>query len=89
MAKHNGITIRLGAAHDEIEVVSDGFTNTFDRAEMRKAGAHKAQGTLRRGVVEAWSDAKERRERSKSRSQARKNSRRHKHGQREAALADA
>lgn len=76
MAKHNGITIRLGAAFDEV----DAGGIKYDRAEMRKAGAHKAQGTLRRGVVEAWSDTPAGRraaakERDKNRSEARRSKR--------------
>jgi hypothetical protein len=86
MAKHNGITIRLGALHDEVNVTSDGGTVTFDRSEMRKGGKHKDQGTLRREVVSAWSDAKERRERDKRRSQSRKTIRQMKHADR---FADA
>lgn len=47
------ITIRIGAAHDEV-IVNDGKSvNVFDRAEMRKDGNGKLQGALRRAVVEA------------------------------------
>lgn len=50
MAKHTGITIRIGAMHDSVQAAEF----LFDRADMRKSGNHKQQGELRRGVVEAW-----------------------------------
>lgn len=74
--KFTGVTIKLGAAHDSVNVNDGERDITFDRAEMRKQGAHKAQGTLRRGVVEAFSEAQRRREAEKSRDQKRKQARR-------------
>lgn len=55
MAKFTGIRIHLGAAHDDVGVFQGGVETThIDRSEMRKLGYHKAQGQLRRAVVEAW-----------------------------------
>lgn len=87
MAKFTGIRIRLGAAHDEVATIKDGEVQTaFDRAEMRKLGAHKSQGTLRRGVVEAWTEGRdERKERADKRDRQRKQARRHKHSSRHEA----
>ena len=65
MAKFTGVRIHLGASHDEVSVHQNGVqTTTFDRAEMRKLGQHKAQGWLRRAVVEAW-EGKESRDRKR------------------------
>lgn len=87
MAKFTGIRIRLGAAHDDVSTIEAGeVRTTFDRSEMRKAGAHKSQGALRRGVVEAWQDSRdERKERAVTRDKARKTARRHKHSSRHEA----
>ena len=62
MAKHRGITIRIGAAYDEVRTP----VATFDRAEMRKKGA-TINGTfipglalvqrLNKEVVNAYCDA--------------------------------
>ena len=56
MAKHTGITIKIGAAHDEVHVDSDKGSFTFDRAQMRIDGQHKQIGALRRTVVDAFRD---------------------------------
>lgn len=55
MAKHNGITIRISAAHDTV-TVHDKVAGSivFDRNEMRKQGHTKDVGALRRTVVDAW-----------------------------------
>lgn len=61
--KGTGITIRIGAAHDQVEVRRTGLdgqgrphTNPviFDRSKMRKDGKPELQGALRRQVVDVW-----------------------------------
>lgn len=59
MAKHNGITIRIGAAHDQVEVRSGGTLTVFDRSQMRKDGKAHLQGELRRTTVEVWTEQRE------------------------------
>lgn len=60
MAKHNGITLRIGAAYDQVEVRSPGLNNgeatVFDRSKMRKDGKANLQGELRRTTVEVWAE---------------------------------
>lgn len=58
MAKHNGITIRIGAAYDQVEVRSDKLDHVaiFDRSAMRKDGKPHLQGELRRTTVEVWTE---------------------------------
>ena len=55
MAKHTGITIRIGATQDSV-TIRDATKGTivFDRAEMRTSGQGKLMGALRRTVVEAF-----------------------------------
>lgn len=80
MAKHTGITVRIGAAYDEVRTP----VATFDRADMRKNGA-KIDGrqvpgcvlvnTLNREVVNAYSHThnlykKDRRRKRRERKQA-------------------
>lgn len=66
MAKHNGVTIRMGAAYDDVTVrMSDGKSMHFDRAAMSKRkheGDHEAKEqlyTLRKGIVDAFVVQKE------------------------------
>jgi len=60
MAKHNGITIRMGAAYDEVTVHTKDGPMKFDRADLnkRKTNGDKAAKEqlyqLRKGVVDAF-----------------------------------
>lgn len=55
MAKHTGITIRIGAAYDRVEVLNKaGQGAVYDRSKMRKDGKPELQGALRRQVVDVW-----------------------------------
>lgn len=56
MAKHRGITLRIGAAYDEVQISGEEGTMTFDRAEMRKNGHRKEVHDLRRAVVSAFEE---------------------------------
>lgn len=55
MAKHTGITIRIGAAYDQVEAAG----TVFDRSKMRKDGKAHLQGELRRTTVEVWASQRE------------------------------
>lgn len=61
MAKHTGITIRIGAAYDQVEVRHSAITKpiVFDRSQMRKDGQPQLQGELRRTTVEVWASQRE------------------------------
>lgn len=75
MAKHKGITIRVGAAHDEVRVPRHSVDSmgralpdvVFDRSQMRKEGAKHLQGALRREVVDTWAVLNEERTNGKGR----------------------
>lgn len=66
MAKHNGMTIRIGAAYDQVEVQSNGQRAVFDRSKMRKDGKPELQGALRRQVVDVWAKLNEDRSKGKN-----------------------
>lgn len=57
MAKHNGLTIRIGAAYDRVEIGDSGVN--YDRSAMRKAGKPELQGELRRAVVYTWAEQRD------------------------------
>lgn len=59
MAKHNGITIRVGAAYDRVEVRNGDNYVEYDRSAMRKDGKPQLQGELRRTTVEVWASQRE------------------------------
>lgn len=68
MTKHTGITIRIGAAYDRVEVRRSGLDGqgkqhtkpvVFDRSQMRKDGKPEMQGALRRQVVDVWAKLNE------------------------------
>ncbi len=44
MSKHIGMTLRIGAAHDDLIVEAGGRTNVFDRAGMT---GHQKKALLR------------------------------------------
>jgi hypothetical protein len=64
MAKHTGITIRIGAAYDEVRVSRSSLNSkgermpdiVYDRSQMRKDGHKELQGGLRRAVVDVWQE---------------------------------
>lgn len=56
----NGITIKIGAAYDEVRINTEHGEVAFDRAEMRRDNKdNSANGinNLRRGIVAAYADA--------------------------------
>lgn len=60
MAKHTGITIRIGAAYDTVTARNQaGQEIVYDRTQMRKDGNKEMQGALRRTVVDLWRDQHE------------------------------
>lgn len=65
MAKHTGMTIRIGAAYDQVEVrtpnLNNGRPTVYDRSQMRKDGKPELQGALRRQVVDTWAQINDQR----------------------------
>lgn len=62
MAKHTGITIRIGSSYDEVRVPRADRSQpeiVFDRSAMRKDGKANLQGELRRTVVEVWAEERD------------------------------
>ena len=63
MAKHNGLTLRIGAAYDQLEVRNKAAMGdtvvVYDRSQMRKDGKPQLQGELRRTAVEVWASQRE------------------------------
>ena len=60
MAKHNGVTIRIGAAYDTVEVRGARTELLFDRADLNKrkaAGDREAKDalySLRKNILDAF-----------------------------------
>lgn len=69
-----GIYIKIGASHDHVAFVIPGEPDlVFDRSAMRKVGNKQYQGVLRRGIVEAFTEAYDLRQAKKAKHRNKRN----------------